>query len=74
MMTHPGSTLAHKLDSWEREARLEVVCTGCYGSGEDRWHEGRACETCGGRGKAQREPHVVELVTLVRSLLAEVGR
>jgi DnaJ-class molecular chaperone len=66
-------TLAHKLDSWEREARLEAVCTGCYGSGEDRWQEGRACAVCAGKGRAAREPHVLELVALVRSLLAEVG-
>lgn len=65
-----GATLEHKLDVWEREARLLVTCTDCYGSGEDRWREGRACGGCEGHGRAAREPHVLELVSLVRELLA----
>lgn len=63
------ATLEHKLATWEAEARQLVVCTGCYGSGEDRWREGRACPVCEGRGRAMREPHVLELVELVRELL-----
>lgn len=64
------ATLEYRLDQWEREARQLATCTGCYGSGEDRWREGRACETCRGEGRAPREPHVLELVALVRALLA----
>lgn len=65
-----GATLEHKLATWEAEARQQVVCTGCYGSGEDRWREGRACPECAGRGKAAREPHVLELIEIVRGLLS----
>lgn len=64
------STLEHKLATWEREARQLVMCTGCYGSGEDRWNQGRACPVCQGSGRAAREPHVLELVQLVRELSA----
>lgn len=64
-------TLEHKLAMWERDARQLVMCVGCYGSGEDRWKEGRACEVCKGAGRSEREPHVVELVTLVRDLLGK---
>lgn len=64
------ATLEHKLDTWEREARLMVTCTGCYGSGEDRWQQGHACPVCSGEGRAAREPHVIELVRMVRELLA----
>ncbi len=69
-MREVNATLEHKLSMWAAEARLLVTCTSCYGSGEDRWREGRACPVCEGRGKAPREPHVVELVQLVRDLLA----
>ncbi len=61
--------LAFKLDKWHRDALMLATCTSCYGSGEDRWNEGRACPTCEGKGKAPREPHVVELVDMVRELL-----
>lgn len=71
-MSGPGMTLSHKLDTWEREARELATCTTCYGSGEDRWQQGRACPVCQGRGKAAREPHVIELVGLVRALMAEL--
>lgn len=63
------AALEFKLSQWEREARELATCTGCYGSGEDRWNEGRACPTCQGRGRAPREPHVLELVALVRELI-----
>lgn len=65
-----AASLEHKLDTWERDARQLVVCTACYGSGEDRWREGRACPNCEGRARAPREPHVLELVALVRELIA----
>lgn len=60
-------TLDFKLDRWTREARELATCVACYGVGESRSSPGRACETCDGRGRAAREPHVLELVALVRS-------
>ncbi len=57
-----------ELEQMEREARRLVICTGCYGSGEDRWNEGRACPTCQGAGKAAAEPHVQRLVDEIRRL------
>lgn len=67
------AALEFKLTGWEREARQLVICTGCYGSGEDRQREGRACPVCQGSGRAAREPHVLELVALVRQLLDREG-
>lgn len=59
-------TLGFKLDRWTREARELATCVSCYGVGESRDAPGRACETCDGRGRAAREPHVLELVAIVR--------
>lgn len=55
-----------ELTVWEKDAAHLVTCTGCYGSGEDRWNEGRACPTCVGTGRAPREPHVTRLIAEVR--------
>lgn len=60
------STLDYKLDRWVREARELATCVACYGVGEDRDAPGRACRVCSGRGRAAREPHVLELVALLR--------
>lgn len=65
-------TLDFKLDRLAREARELATCVACYGVGESRSAPGRACETCDGRGRAAREPHVLELVALVRSRDAEI--
>jgi hypothetical protein len=70
--SYSGKELGFWLSEVRREAQQLATCTGCYGSGADRLDEGRACSTCAGRGKAPREPHVVELVDLVRQLDAEV--
>lgn len=59
-------TLDYKLDRWSREARELATCSSCYGVGEDRDAAGRACPACSGRGRAAREPHVLELVALLR--------
>lgn len=61
------------LDRLKAEARRLVICTGCYGSGEDRWNEGRACPACEGSGKSAAEPHVLELVAEVERLRALAG-
>ena len=58
----------------EQDARRLIVCTGCYGSGEDRWNEGRACPTCSGAGKSAAEPRVIELIQRVRQLEAAVQK
>lgn len=54
------------LETWEKDAKRLVICTGCYGSGENRWEQGRACLTCQGEGKSAAEPHVLQLISLVR--------
>lgn len=59
-------TLDFKLDRLTREARELATCVACYGVGESRSAPGRTCEACDGRGRAAREPHVLELVALVR--------
>lgn len=56
----------------EQDARRLIVCTGCYGSGEDRWNEGRACPTCSGAGKSAAEPRVVELIERLRQKESEL--
>ncbi len=61
-------TLGVQLQRWEADARLLTVCVECGGSGADRWAEGRACATCGGRGRAPGQPHVLQLIALVRQL------
>jgi len=59
-----------RLSIWQREAAILATCTDCYGVGERPaddsllWGAGRTCETCKGRGKAVREPHVLELLRL----------
>lgn len=58
----------YELDTWLRDAQRRITCTGCYGSGEDRWQQGRACPTCAGTGRAEAEPHVIRLVAEVRRL------
>lgn len=65
-------TLDYKLDRWSREARELATCVACYGVGEDRDAPGRACRVCSGRGRAAREPHVLELVALLRKRDAEI--
>lgn len=57
-----------ELASWEKDASRLIVCTGCYGSGEDKWNEGRACSTCGGTGRSAAEPHVTRLIAYVHKL------
>lgn len=54
----------------EQDARRLIVCTGCYGSGEDRWNEGRACPTCSGAGRSAADPRVIELVKALREARA----
>ena len=61
------------LSRLKAEAQRLIVCVGCYGSGEDRWNEGRACPTCEGAGRSAAEPHVLELVEEVERLRALVG-
>lgn len=67
----PAESLDYRLDRWAREAREFATCVACYGVGEDRDAPGRACPVCAGRGRAAREPHVIELVDLVRAQQAE---
>lgn len=55
-----------EMQQLEQDARRLIVCTGCYGSGEDRWNEGRACPTCKGAGKSAAEPRVIELIERLR--------
>lgn len=73
-MWNKNASLSLNLDNCEREARQLVHCTGCYGVGEDRHAPGRACPVCQGSGRAPREPHTIELVALVRQLLAEAAQ
>ena len=70
-MWNKNASLRLNLDNCEREARQLAHCTECYGVGEDRHAPGRACPVCQGSGRAPREPHTIELVALVRQLLAE---
>lgn len=56
----------YELDQLEKDAGRLIVCTGCYGSGEDRWTEGKACPVCRGTGKSVAEPSVLRLITEVR--------
>ena len=65
-------SLNYRLDQWTREARELATCVDCYGVGEDRHAPGRACGVCSGRGRAAREPHVLELVELIRKRDAEI--
>lgn len=65
------TTREFRLASFEREARQLATCTGCYGSGADRHVESRACDVCKGAGRAAREPHVVELLEMLRASEAE---
>lgn len=58
----------YELEQWEKDAKRLVICTDCYGSGEDRWNQGRACPTCEGLGRSAAEPHVLRLVAEVRRL------
>ena len=53
-----------RLSIWQKDAAILATCTDCYGSGEDRDRQGRACPTCSGAGRAPREPHVLELLRL----------
>lgn len=62
-----------ELEQWEKEARRLIICTTCYGSGEDRWNLGRACPTCEGSGRSAAEPHVLRLIAEVRRLREEEG-
>lgn len=62
------SLTAFELDELEKDAGRLITCTGCYGSGEDRWNEGRACPRCKGSGRAVAEPNVLKLIAEVRSL------
>ena len=59
-------SLELKLDLWRKDALIRVVCEKCFGSGEDKYNQGRACPTCEGSGRAPHLPHVIELVDLVR--------
>ncbi len=67
-MTHNrrDKLLTHemRLTIWRKDAAILATCTDCYGSGEDRDRQGRACPTCSGAGRAPREPHVLELLRL----------
>ena len=59
-----------ELGQIEKETRRLIICTGCYGSGQREWSDGRCeiCERCNGLGKAAAEPHVIRLVELVRTM------
>lgn len=67
-----AATLEFRLAEWERDARTLATCVSCYGVGEDRDAPGRACPACKGSGRAPREPHVLELVDLLRRREAEL--
>lgn len=53
-----------RLSFWQADAAKLAICSDCFGSGEDRDRQGRACPTCEGAGRAVREPHVLELLRL----------
>ena len=57
-----------ELSQWRKEAKRLITCTACYGSGEDRWNEGRTCPNCEGTSRAVAEPHVVRLCEEVERL------
>lgn len=57
-----------EISQWRKEAKRLITCTSCYGSGEDRWNEGRACPDCSGVGRAIAEPHVLRLCEEVERL------
>lgn len=57
-----------EIETWEKDAKRLIICTGCYGSGEDRWNQGKACPTCSGEGRSAAEPHVLRLIAHIRSL------
>lgn len=57
-----------ELEMWEKDAKRLIICTGCFGSGEDRWNLGKPCLTCQGAGRAEADPHVLRLVAEVRRL------
>lgn len=57
-----------EISEWRKEAKRLITCTSCYGSGEDRWKEGRACPSCNGTGKAIADLHVVRLCDEVERL------
>lgn len=65
-MTEPVTDF--ELEMWEKDAKRLIICTSCFGSGEDRWNLGRACPTCEGTGRAVADPHVLRLIDEVRRL------
>ena len=64
---------AFEIESWEKDAKRLIICTGCYGSGEDRWNQGKACPTCQGEGRAPAEPHVLRLIQEITRLRRHLG-
>jgi len=64
---------AFEIDMWEKDAKRLIVCTGCYGSGEDRWNQGKACPTCSGEGRSAAEPHVLRLIQEITRLRRHLG-
>ena len=64
--TPDGRLSEFELDQLEKDAGRLITCVGCYGSGEDRWSEGRACSRCSGLGRSVAEPEVLRLVAEVR--------
>ena len=62
-----------ELDMWEKDAKRLITCTGCYGSGEDRWNQGKACPTCSGEGRSAAEPHVLRLIQEITRLRRHLG-
>jgi len=62
-----------EIDMWEKDAKRLIVCTGCYGSGEDRWNQGKACPTCSGEGRSAAEPHVLRLIQEIIRLRRHLG-
>lgn len=57
-----------EISQWRKDAKRLITCTACYGSGEDRWNEGRTCPNCEGTSRAVAEPHVVRLCDEVERL------
>lgn len=66
MLIDPPSEF--EISEWRKDAKRLITCTSCYGSGEDRWKEGRACPACNGTGKSVADPHVVRLCDEVERL------